>query len=77
MLGTDYVDIWHLHGRDDPKRIPDDALEGLLECKRSGKTRFIGFSCHDPNSMDDWTIKTGPDGVPVQERLIRAQELLA
>jgi len=59
MLGTDYVDIWHLHGRDDPKQIPDEAIEGLEECKRSGKTRFIGFSCHDPNNIADWTIKTG------------------
>jgi predicted aldo/keto reductase-like oxidoreductase len=58
-LGTDYVDIWHLHGRDNPKMIPDEAMEGLEECKKSGKTRFIGFSCHDPNSMADWTINGG------------------
>lgn len=58
-LGTDYVDILHLHGRDNPESIPDEALEALLECKQSGKTRFIGFSCHDPNNMVDYVLKTG------------------
>jgi uncharacterized protein len=59
VLGTDYVDIWHLHGRDNPAQIPDEAIAGLEECKKSGKARFIGFSCHDPNNMADFAIKTG------------------
>jgi predicted aldo/keto reductase-like oxidoreductase len=59
VLGTDYVDIWHLHGRDNPSQIPDEAVEGLEECKRSGKTRFIGFSCHDINNMVPFILKTG------------------
>ena len=58
-LGTDYVDIWHLHGRDNPEMIPDEAIEGLEECKKSGKARFIGFSCHDPYNMADFAIETG------------------
>jgi aryl-alcohol dehydrogenase-like predicted oxidoreductase len=58
-LGTDYVDVFHLHGRDKPEMIPDEALEGLETCKRSGKARFIGFSCHDPYNMADFAIKTG------------------
>jgi predicted aldo/keto reductase-like oxidoreductase len=58
-LGVDHVDILHLHGRDNPSQIPDEAIEGLLECKKAGKTRFIGFSCHDPNNMVDFAIKTG------------------
>jgi predicted aldo/keto reductase-like oxidoreductase len=57
-LGTDYVDIWHLHARDTPASIPDDALEAMVECKKSGKARFLGFSCHDPNNMADFLIKT-------------------
>ncbi len=59
VLGTDYVDILHLHGRDNPSQIPDEALEGLEVCKKSGKARFIGFSCHDPNNIADFAIKTG------------------
>ena len=30
-LGTDYVDIWHLHGRDTPDTIPDDVLAAMQE----------------------------------------------
>jgi predicted aldo/keto reductase-like oxidoreductase len=58
-LGADYVDVLHLHGRDNPSQIPDEALEGLEACRKSGKARFIGFSCHDPNNMADFAIKTG------------------
>jgi len=58
MLGTDYVDIWHLHGRDNPSQVPDEAMEALELLKKSGKTRFIGFSCHDPNGMADYVVKT-------------------
>ena len=59
VLGTDYVDVLHLHGRDNPAMIPDEAIEGLEACRQSGKARFIGFSCHDPNNMVDFAIKTG------------------
>ena len=58
MLGTDYVDIWHLHARDTPAAIPDDALEAMVQCKKSGKARFLGFSCHDPNNMVDFLINS-------------------
>jgi uncharacterized protein len=59
MLGTDHVDIWHLHGRDRQEQVPDEAIEALEICKKSGKTRFIGFSCHDINNMVDFIVKTG------------------
>ena len=57
-LGTDYVDIWHLHARDTPARIPDEALEAMMQCKKSGKARFIGFSCHNPNNMVDFHLNS-------------------
>jgi predicted aldo/keto reductase-like oxidoreductase len=57
-LGTDYVDIWHLHARDTPARIPDDALEAMAQCKKSGKARYIGFSCHNPNNMVDFHLNS-------------------
>jgi predicted aldo/keto reductase-like oxidoreductase len=57
-LGTDHIDIWHLHARDMPTSIPDEAIEAMQECKKSGKTRFIGFSCHDPNRMVDFVLET-------------------
>ena len=61
VLGTDHVDIWHLHGLDtwpNAPNIPDEVLEAMRECKKSGKARFIGFSCHDPNKMVDFVLKT-------------------
>ncbi len=56
-LGTDYVDIYHLHARDTPAAIPDEALEAMQEIKKAGKARFLGFSCHDPNRMADFSIE--------------------
>ena len=59
MLGTDYVDIWHLHARDTPASIPDGALEAMQMAKKSGKARYLGFSCHKPYAMVDFIINTG------------------
>jgi uncharacterized protein len=56
MLGTDYIDVWHLHARDNP--VKDDLLEAMRICKKSGKARYLGFSCHDPNNMVDFLLKT-------------------
>lgn len=53
-LRTDYLDLWQLHEviyDDDPDRhfAPGGAAEALLEAKRQGKVRFIGFTGHkDP-----------------------------
>jgi uncharacterized protein len=58
-LSTDYVDILHLHARDSPAGISDDAIEALDQIRQSGKARFVGFSCHDPNRMVDFVLKTG------------------
>ncbi len=54
-LRTDVIDLVQLHEiiRDtDPKRCfaPGGAVEALLEAKRAGKIRFIGFTGHkDPS----------------------------
>ena len=57
-LGVDYLDIWHLHARDTPASIPDGALEAMQIAKKSGKARYLGFSCHKPYAMVDFIIKT-------------------
>ena len=57
-LGTDYLDIWHLHARDTPAAIPDGALEAMQMAKKSGKARYLGFSCHKPYAMVDFLINT-------------------
>jgi aryl-alcohol dehydrogenase-like predicted oxidoreductase len=54
-LRTDYLDLWQIHEvgcRDDAGRVfgPDGPAEALLEAKRQGKVRFIGFTGHtDPS----------------------------
>ena len=50
-LKTDYLDLWQIHEvvyEDDPDRhfAPNGATEALLEAKRQGKVRFIGFTGH-------------------------------
>jgi aryl-alcohol dehydrogenase-like predicted oxidoreductase len=53
-LNTDYLDLWQIHEvvyEDDPDRhfVPGGAADALLEAKRQGKVRFIGFTGHkDP-----------------------------
>jgi len=53
-LKADYLDLWQIHEvvyDDDPDRhfVPGGAADALLEAKRQGKVRFIGFTGHkDP-----------------------------
>ena len=50
-LHTDHFDTYQFHGIDDPEEIktmlgPNGALEAVVEAKKEGLVRFIGFSCH-------------------------------
>lgn len=45
-LGTDYIDIWHMHGKSSPDQITDDHLEAIAAAKKQGKIRFAGVSTH-------------------------------
>jgi predicted aldo/keto reductase-like oxidoreductase len=45
-LQTDYVDMYYLHGLDDPSKINDDLKVVVDRLKKEKKTRFFGFSCH-------------------------------
>lgn len=53
-LGTDHLDVWQIHEviyENDPDLIfrPNGAAEALLQAKKDGKVRFIGFTGHkDP-----------------------------
>jgi aryl-alcohol dehydrogenase-like predicted oxidoreductase len=54
-LQTDYLDVWQIHEviyENDPDLIfaANGAAEALLEAKRQGKVRFLGFTGHkDPS----------------------------
>jgi uncharacterized protein len=45
-LGTDYLDIWYLHGKSNPEQLTDDLLEAQRVAKKDGKIRFAGVSTH-------------------------------
>ena len=51
-LRTDHFDLYQLHGLADMAKDVDvafgkgGAIEALLEAKRAGKVRFLGFSAH-------------------------------
>jgi hypothetical protein len=52
-LGTDYVDLWQLHGVNSLEEYrkalgPDGALEAAQEALKKGKIRHIGVSTHTP-----------------------------
>jgi aryl-alcohol dehydrogenase-like predicted oxidoreductase len=49
-LGTDYVDLCHIHSVDEVARLMDEnAHEAFDRLKEQGKARFLGFSTHTPN----------------------------
>ncbi len=46
-LGLDHVDILYLHGLGSRKEVFSDLnLRNIEAAKKSGKTRFVGVSCH-------------------------------
>ncbi len=54
-LQTDHLDVWQIHEviyENDPELIfrPNGAAEALVEAKKQGKVRFVGFTGHkDPS----------------------------
>ncbi len=58
-LGTDYLDVYHQHSRHKPEEITDEMIETMELVKQQGKTRFIGVSTHDPNTMVDFILDVG------------------
>ena len=58
-LGTDYVDIWYLHSKDNPDAIREELIEAQETAKREGKTRFIGVSTHRLPQTADKILATG------------------
>jgi len=49
-LGTDYVDLVHVHSCDEVDRLMSPNLhEAFDRLKGQGKARFLGFSSHTPN----------------------------
>lgn len=45
-LGTDYLDIWYLHGKGASKDVTDELIDAQQTAKKAGKIRFAGVSTH-------------------------------
>jgi aryl-alcohol dehydrogenase-like predicted oxidoreductase len=63
-LQTDHLDLWQIHGvvyDNDPELAYDKGgvLEALDNAKRSGKTRFVGFTGHKDPAIHLKMIKMG------------------
>ncbi len=58
-LGTDYLDIWYMHYRDEPAAIPDEIVPAWEDAKKQGKIRHIGISTHHPNAIVDRVLQIG------------------
>ncbi len=52
-LGTDYVDLVHIHSCDEVERLMDPNVhEAFDQLKSEGKARFLGVSTHTPRLVD-------------------------
>jgi aryl-alcohol dehydrogenase-like predicted oxidoreductase len=52
-LGTDYVDLIHIHSCDEVDRLMDENVHlAFDELKQEGKARFLGVSTHTPNLVE-------------------------
>jgi predicted aldo/keto reductase-like oxidoreductase len=52
-LGTDHVDLVHIHACDTVERLLDPNVhEAFDQLKAEGKARFLGFSSHTPNLVE-------------------------
>jgi predicted aldo/keto reductase-like oxidoreductase len=61
-LGTEYVDLCHIHSCDTVKRLMDENVhEAFDRLKEEGKVRFLGFSTHTPNLVEvvETSIESG------------------
>ena len=61
-LGTDYVDLVHVHSCDEVERLLDENMHEAFErLREQGKARFLGFSSHTPNLVQvaDAAIRSG------------------
>ena len=45
-LGTDYIDIWYLHGKGSIAQVTDELIDAQQTAKKAGKIRFAGVSMH-------------------------------
>jgi uncharacterized protein len=63
-LQTDHLDLWQIHGvsfENDPELFirPNGAAEALVQAKKEGKVRFVGFTGHKDPQIHLAMLNTG------------------
>jgi hypothetical protein len=73
-LNTDYLDVWLLHGLDNPALISDELVDAQRKAKQQGKVRFIGMSTHRLPAIVDRVIEAKLEVVQAQYNFASAAE---
>jgi hypothetical protein len=65
ILKTDYVDLFFMHGVEDPRLLDDAYIKMGQALKKSGKCRYFGFSAHDGTVVEllNKAAKIGTAGI--------------
>jgi predicted aldo/keto reductase-like oxidoreductase len=65
-MHQDYVDAYYLHQVQDPKLLADPETKAVAErLKKTGKTRFFGFSTHDGTVVECLNAAADTDYIDV------------
>jgi predicted aldo/keto reductase-like oxidoreductase len=51
-LETDYLDLFFMHSVKEPEQLEPEFIKMGEEMRKSGKTRFFGFSCHGDKQVE-------------------------
>jgi predicted aldo/keto reductase-like oxidoreductase len=62
-LGTDHLDVWYLHSKNNPSGLPDELFEAQQIARQQGKIRFAGVSTHNAKDMVPFLVKKGATDV--------------
>lgn len=68
-LGTDYIDLYQLHGGTIEDNI-DEVIETFEELKKEGLIRAYGISSIRPNVIKQYAVKSSIDSVMMQYSLL-------
>ncbi len=51
-IEIDYLDSYFMHGVNDARLLDPEFIQAGDQFRKSGKTKFFGFSCHDGNVVE-------------------------
>lgn len=65
-LNTGHLDVWLLHGLNNPAQISDELVEAQRKARQQGKIRFMGVSTHNLPAIVDRVIEAKLEVVQAQ-----------